>query len=262
MARTETSNNVLVLLAVGIFSGGVLWYAFPSSEVDLGRSSIVALRAKGAGKYVEVYPNGMLRPTANLSSAQSARFRMITVSTGTVARLREQALLFENASLVAERDGRTSRTRSGCRCSGFSSEHGFGRFCYEWEQAWQDRWCYVDDSCVGKSVKKGSFGRRHDLCTPAPFPSPPPNPPPDPFPPPPPPEYDPKDKSGMWVAPRGCKCTGFSNRHGFGARCEDVQPPATACSQPARPPATAMPPGASRGSARWRAASASGRGAT
>lgn len=75
-------------------------------------------------------------------------------------------------------------------------------------------WCYVDESCQGGN--KGSFGRRHEVCTPEP-------------PPPPRDEYNYSDYlrnknneeyKGQWKAPADCPCSGWKSKLGFGGYCK------------------------------------------
>ena len=75
-------------------------------------------------------------------------------------------------------------------------------------------WCYVDESCPGGN--KGSFGRRHEVCTPEP-------------PPPPKDEYNYSDYlrnskneeyTGKWKAPADCPCSGWKSKLGFGGYCK------------------------------------------
>ena len=183
-----------------------------------GRKEVV-IQSVATGAYLAVdRGDSAVKSSSKMMMAQSTRFTMLTVSPSTVARLRELAAARE-ADVAAAR----SHTRSGCQCSGFSSEHGFGRYCHPWESEWQDAWCYVNETCAGNTVRRGSFKRRHEMCTFAPPPSPPPlpnSPPPTPpSPPPPPSPVGGWQLAHEWGPPEGCKCSGFSNRHGFGAHC-------------------------------------------
>ncbi|KAL1508348.1 hypothetical protein AB1Y20_004458 [Prymnesium parvum] len=217
--------NVVLTLFIFTLMGALFYWLVTPGGYEVAAGTLVAIRSRQNGRFIEVSAaDGMLRATAN-TTTPSTRFRMATVSASTVQQLRELHDKFERRSHEMGREGASIHTRSGCDCSGFSSEHGFGRYCYAWEAAYQDSWCYVADSCTGRSVRKGSFGRRYDLCTSAPYPSPPPSPqpaPPSPPPPPlrsPPPPFDARKARGTWVPPAGCECSGFSNRHGFGAHC-------------------------------------------
>ena len=92
----------------------------------------------------------------------------------------------------------------------------------------QEPWCYVNETCGAVATKRiqsagarGSFGRWFEVCSPArPPPSPPwpPSPPGLPFLSPPPPA-DFLRPGFEWAAPPGCRCSGYSNRHGYGGHC-------------------------------------------
>lgn len=153
----------------------------------------------------------------------------------------------------------------GCACTGHESVHGFGAFCKGWEFAGQTPWCaaraaasaftptcpqhcwpherrpagrrptfphaheslrcpecstlrypllrgrrcYVQEECDGAM---GTDGARFTDCVPTDAVSPPP--------PPPPPIGPLVESKGGWGTPAGCLCSGWSNKHGFGAHCE------------------------------------------
>ena len=205
----------------------------------------VVLRHEATGHQLSFSPSDGLFFASNHTAP--ARFRIVDVSRAMVASLYDQGQKTDLAALRVGLGGVKKVTRSGCECSGFSNEHGFGRYCARWENPEQDPWCYVDDVCGAPSGapnrsatlappltrfagKRGSFGRRFEPCTPAPPPPAPPFPPPPPSPPlppsPPPDAAPPPSPSnvappgGVWVAPPGCACTGYSNKHGFGASCK------------------------------------------
>ena len=118
------------------------------------------------------------------------------------------------AELQLEADGtRPSMvTRSGCHCNGFSNAYGFGGHCAAWEEEYEAPWCYVDDDCAAVA-NKGSFGLKHQRC-----------------------DAEVTGEGGMyqddlggstpyaplagWRAPDGCACSGYSNKHGYGASCK------------------------------------------
>lgn len=203
-----------------------------SAGKTLGKPSApLMLRHEASSKLLAFSPaDGLFRAASNETTP--ARFKMVYVSHELVASLRQQAREFERASLKVGLGGMQVMTRSHCPCSGFSNEHGFGRYCHAWETPMQDPWCYVNETCGGirpgaaravrASAQRGSFGQRFEVCTPNPPPASPPSPPPPPFspspsPPPPPPAIAP---GTTFVAPAGCRCSGFSNSHGFGAFCK------------------------------------------
>ena len=154
----------LVTLAIAGLTG------FPGGGAGLhlaaGQSVVLSSRTKGA--YLEVsLEDGMVKASAKTPSG-NAHFQLVPVSEATVASLRAAAVA--TAKLAAKWDDIKTVSRSGCNCTGFSNEHGFGRYCHSWELSYQDAWCYVPESCPGG--KKGSFGRRHEVCTPEPPPAP------------------------------------------------------------------------------------------
>ena len=227
----------------------------PPPTFDLGSSiSVVSIRAAN-GKFLEVSPeDGLVRATASDDAALAARFRILVLSAATVAALK---LASSSVGAFASETSPVTTTISGCQCSGFSNEHGFGRYCHSWEtdmrahptiggapspQPVPDRshdrfplgpslcaetpWCYVDELCKGASVSGGSFGRRHDECRQ-------------------PwerldaaatsaeggdaaaaahdtdaPPVDVPNPALEWTAPPGCPCSGVTSPLGFGAACK------------------------------------------
>ena len=129
-------------------------------EFDFGGIlSIVALRSLATGKYLEVsLDDGLLRATADKPTDARAQFRVLVLGAGTVKALRIGSTRVSHA---AEKWNNNVKmvTKSGCRCSGFSNEHGLGRYCHPWETEWQAPWCYVSNTCEGATT--GSFSRRH-----------------------------------------------------------------------------------------------------
>jgi hypothetical protein len=115
------------------------------------------------------------------------------------------------------------KAAEGCPCNGHESIHGFGAFCKGWEFAGQTPWCYTDDTC--ESAVGDVPGSKYHECvsnTTSPSPPPPspsPNPPPPPSPPSPPPNPVIISHDG-WGTPANCPCSGYSNKHGFGAFCK------------------------------------------
>jgi hypothetical protein len=221
-AAAAFAATLCVLGALGGVCLGT-YYVSPRTDIAIDWATeppVVAIRSIGAGRYVELFgADGVALAAGRSATAPGARFRMLSVGAGTVTRLREQAAAHEWAMASHK-----MQTRSGCRCTGFSNGHGFGRYCHGWESAWEDPWCYVNETCSSATVKRGSFGRNSETCTSASPPPPPPSPP-SPPPPPPPPSPPPSPADGWfrkfaWAAPPGCTCCGFTNKHGFGASCE------------------------------------------
>ena len=216
-------------------------------QISRPAAKAVFLRHEETGLHLSFSPADGLFYASNHS--KPARFRLVDISSAMVVSLYEQAQATDQAAMRLGLGGIKVTTRSGCTCSGFSNEHGFGRYCHSWENPEQDAWCYVHDTCgrvnatgnpslfapglaglargtlqASLHSKRGSFGRKFEPCTPA---SPPPSPPPPPWPPnppnlpgaSPPPPHHVAPPGAVWVAPAGCKCTGFSNKHGYGASC-------------------------------------------
>ena len=178
-----------------------------------GITSVVALKAAN-GKYLEVSSeDGMLRATAESARTNvTAKFRVHVLSTATVSGLK---LASAAAAPWDEANGGTT-TASGCKCTGFSNEHGFGRYCHPWESDMQVPWCYVSSDCAASQL--GSFGRRHAQCSllaqgqtaaggptaavnttePSPYSS---------------------DDGMRWVPPPQCPCSGVRSSLGYGAFC-------------------------------------------
>jgi len=203
-SRLSPCLAVVALLAIAAYT---LYRTRAEHRVEIPpvRELAVAVQAAN-GLYLAVGEDGLVRAGSRSPTAQqAARFRLLPVSQSSAHELQRLSAAHELRSTATKR-----RTRSGCECSGFSSDYGFGRYCHEWESSFEDPWCYVDDACAGGRSKRGSFGRRHETCALAPPPSPPPSPP---FPPP-PPYVEPK-----WQPPPGCNCSGYSNEHGYGAHC-------------------------------------------
>jgi len=217
----------LVVALAGAFAL-VFYSVHPPATLEISRpSSPVYLRHSATGAFISISPTDGLLHARN-TTTKPTRFRLVSISSAMVENLRRESYAFERAKLRSGLGGIKSRTRSNCTCSGFSNEHGFGRYCYSWEDQWQEPWCYVNETCASSQPvvqfggKRGSFGRRFEKCTPAPPPPSPPNPPPPPnppFPSPPPPPKPRYAPGSVFVAPPGCKCTGYSNKHGFGASC-------------------------------------------
>jgi hypothetical protein len=168
--------------------------------------------------------DGVVRATAETPTSDTARFRIHVLSAATVSALKLAASSTSAWSEVSSASfART--TAAGCACSGFSNEHGFGRFCHSWEVDEQTPWCYVDKLC--KDATEGSFGRRHGDCR-------------QPW------ELPPADghhndetnstdwetgwrdsdlsssapRDLTWVAPPECPCSGVRSSLGFGESCK------------------------------------------
>ena len=121
---------------------------------------VVAIKSTLNGKYFEVSPNdGKLYATASRAVNKTALFRVMVLSRPMVDMLAD-AMRTANAAEWAQRK---TTTQSGCRCSGYSNDHGFGSYCYGWEFEAQVPWCYVTEECKSEQVV-GSFGRKFEDC--------------------------------------------------------------------------------------------------
>ena len=150
----------------------VSFYALEGGEV-------VALKSLQNGKYLEVHHrDGKVYATASDSHAYAAQWRVLVLDAATVEVLAKSAQAVDYHS--QRFTGRKMSSGSGCACSGFSNDHGFGRFCHPWETDDQEPWCYVNSSCPSTSAR-GSFGTNPSPNpNPSPIPSPNPNPNPRP----------------------------------------------------------------------------------
>ena len=151
-----------LLGSLGIVAVVHLWQhlrAEPAPSFEFGSTvSVVSIRA-ASGKYLEVSSeDGIVRATATSPDSNAARFRVHVLSAEAVRALK---LAASSMHFLPSTGG--MRTIDGCQCSGFSNEHGFGRFCHPWEDDMQAPWCYVGAHC--KTATIGSFGRRHQDCS-------------------------------------------------------------------------------------------------
>ena len=127
----------------------VSFYALEGGEV-------IALKSLQNGKYLEVHHrDGKVYATASDSHAYAAQWRVLVLDAATVEVLAKSAQAVDYHS--QRFTGRKMSSGSGCACSGFSNDHGFGRFCHPWETDDQEPWCYVNSSCPSTSAR-GSFG--------------------------------------------------------------------------------------------------------
>ena len=193
----------------------VSFYALEGGEV-------IALKSLQNGKYLEVHHgDGKVYATASDSHSYAAQWRVLVLDGATVEVLAKSAQAVDYHS--QRFTGRKMSSGSGCACSGFSNDHGFGRFCHPWETDDQEPWCYVNSSCPSTSAR-GSFGKRYEACS---LPN----------------AYTdsghfgpdeqlnesslfdqygrPTGAAELKLMPAsGCNCSGFQNRHGFGGSCK------------------------------------------
>ena len=227
-------NAVVCLLlsaAVAVFLIARLRSKSFESGVDfssLKGGEIIAIKSLFTGKYLELQPlTGKVAASAAEATDATSHWRVLVLDTDTVATLLRSARTIDEKS--SKFTGRRMVTASGCACSGYSNSHGLGRFCYPWENMYQDAWCYVSDNC-SSATSRGSFGRRYESCD---------LPPPDMS----SPSSDGMDEyarmqsqqseeSGAWggsssssgvprlVPASGCNCSGFSSALGYGSSCK------------------------------------------
>ena len=224
MSSVSTVYTISSALGLVFASLAVLKFAGPRDEAPIfefgGHVSVVSIRASN-GKYLEVSrDDGVVRATASSGDGITSRFRVHVLSAATVDGLRLAA------SAVAPWRESTGGmvSASGCKCSGASNEHGFGRYCHPWETPDQTPWCYVDSTCT--DAVKGSFGRRHDVCSllnrfddfntsasslespDAAMTSEAPT-------------QDAASRDLQYVPPAGCPCSGYRSALGYGNRCRE-----------------------------------------
>ena len=157
MAPTARAVAGIVCLLLA-WAGLAHWHTpEPAPVFEIGPDVVVSIQSRASGRFLTVHPDtGLLVATATTSAAAEARFRVVVLAEASVKAL---AIAAESAVDAAV------TTNSGCRCSGFSNEHGLGRYCHPWESQTQMPWCYVDDLCKGGGAR-GSFGHRSEDCPP------------------------------------------------------------------------------------------------
>ena len=176
-----TSRKLLVASAIAC-AGLLMFAAAVSMSDDVAPSfvpkdgGLVAIFSKKTGKYLEVSPHdGRLRATAaTAKNNDKALFRVMVLTKPMVDMLIDSMHTANNAEWSKRRHwtgrppahGSTAVTNeTGCPCSGYSNDHGFGAYCYGWEYESQVPWCYVHDECTSQPTR-GSFGRKYADCLP------------------------------------------------------------------------------------------------
>ncbi|EOD16351.1 hypothetical protein EMIHUDRAFT_451539 [Emiliania huxleyi CCMP1516] len=139
---TNAKRGAALAAVVLLFIAGVT-LAFRPVIQD---GDTIAIRSVHTGKYLALGSDGKLRASAATSSLPAARFRLVALTKTTVATFRKRpvAPLKEHGKL-------------GCDCTGETDEHGFGRYCHNWESEFHRPWCYVN----GTSCKQGLRSKRH-----------------------------------------------------------------------------------------------------
>jgi hypothetical protein len=152
-----------------------------------------------AGQSLTVSADGVLH-IGSRNGSQPEIFLVVPLDAGFA-----NLLLREKAREVETVDRQQATTRSGCKCIGIVNAHGFGGYCHSWEEQYQAPWCYVGDECPVK--RKGSFGLKHERCDQEEiFPGRP--------------EGQDSAPDVSWEAPARCACSGYKNKHGYGAYCK------------------------------------------
>ncbi|KAL1515781.1 hypothetical protein AB1Y20_002397 [Prymnesium parvum] len=172
------------LVACGVACLGLLLFAgVAMTDGPVGSAyvpkdgEVVAIRSVHTGRYLQVsQTTGKLDANASQPTERTALFRVTLVSHAMVEMLVDAVFTTNKANWAT----RKQTTQSGCPCSGYSNDHGFGMYCYSWEYEAQTPWCYVLDSCdikvptvqtdssaaAAAATGRGSFGRKYEDCDP------------------------------------------------------------------------------------------------
>jgi hypothetical protein len=152
---------------------------------------LVAIKNIHTGKYLAVGADGLVRASAESSDEPAARFRLLGLDSKFLQAMGALRAMPAQTHLGA-------RGKLGCPCSGESDEHGFGRFCHNWESEFHQPWCYVSSTCSHGVRSKRHTSRLLQACG--------------------------REEGYLgpegWAAAPGCACTGHESVHGFGAFCK------------------------------------------
>ena len=131
---------LLIFAAVSMSDDGVTPSFLPKE------GEVVAIYSKQTGKYLEVSPSdGRLRATADAPKTKgalpppTALFRVMLLSTQMKDVLVDSMRTANSATWSKRRHwtgvppGSNSTESPGCKCTGFSNDHGFGAYCFGWE---------------------------------------------------------------------------------------------------------------------------------
>lgn len=153
MSGNSKVGPATLAVAVGCLVVGGLYLHFSDGAMHhVSDGTLVAIKNTQTGKYLSVCSEtGMLQAVANSSAKKEARFRMVTLSPYTVR------------MLVPVKVAAKTQSKKGCSCSGFADEHGFGKYCHNWESEHHRPWCYVHDDC--QSAQRGRKLRKHQGCS-------------------------------------------------------------------------------------------------
>lgn len=167
------------------------------------------------GTLISVSTDGMLRLSNKTMAPETFVLMPLTPQLVGLLLQREDEVALHVTESGAPK--RTLVTKSGCKCSGVSNSYGFGAYCNSWEESFQLPWCYVNDECPSAS-KRGSFGMKHERCRTESDDYPTDSMPldGDPYGTP----YGTGQAAEVWKPPEGCRCSGYTNKHGYGAYCK------------------------------------------
>jgi hypothetical protein len=108
-----------------------------AGSISLSTGQPVALSSRSTGAFLHVsLDDGLLKAGAKTAGDKVSHFYLVPVTEATVASLRVAAAA--TAKLASKWEDIKTVSRSGCNCTGFSNEHGFGRFCHSWELSYQE----------------------------------------------------------------------------------------------------------------------------
>ena len=143
-ALKEVPPHWLVLISGGMCALVTLAIAgltgYPgggAGSISLSTGQPVALSSRSTGAFLHVsLDDGLLKAGAKTASDKVSHFYLVPVTEATVASLRVAAAA--TAKLASKWEDIKTVSRSGCNCTGFSNEHGFGRYCHSWELSYQE----------------------------------------------------------------------------------------------------------------------------
>ena len=108
-----------------------------AGSISLSTGQPVALSSRSTGLFLHVsLDDGLLKAGSKTASDKESHFYVVPVTEATVASLRAAAAA--TAKLASKWEDIKTVSRSGCNCTGFSNEHGFGRYCHAWELSYQE----------------------------------------------------------------------------------------------------------------------------
>ena len=144
-ALKQVPPHWLVLISGGLCALATLAVAgltgYPgggAGSISLSAGQPISLSSRSTGAFLHVsLEDGLLRSGAKTASDMASRFYLVAVTEATVASLRVAAAA--TAKFGAKWEDIKTVSRSGCNCTGFSNEHGFGRYCHAWELPYQAR---------------------------------------------------------------------------------------------------------------------------